>query len=153
MPVAEYEKFVASEEKAERNKFSKKNSSVLGELWNTRSNSSVIFDMMDVPIAIYEYRKDKFELLRANLLFETRIMFEKENNDKEYKEKIKEQENLLSQSFAVLAKGERCGPVEYQLMDGNWYSILVKVVGTRGDTLIIMATFIDITKYKDKDLL
>jgi hypothetical protein len=53
----------------------------------------------------------------------------------------------------VLAKGERCGPVEYQLMDGNWYSILVKVVGTRGDTLIIMATFIDITKYKDKDLL
>jgi hypothetical protein len=126
---------------------------VLGELWNTRSNSSVIFDMMDVPIAIYEYRKDKFELLRANLLFETRIMFEKENNDKEYKEKIKEQENLLSQSFAVLAKGERCGPVEYQLMDGNWYSILVKVVGTRGDTLIIMATFIDITKYKDKDLL
>jgi hypothetical protein len=148
MPVSDYEKYVEEEEERGINYQSEEKSSIVGELWNTRSNASVIFDMMDVPVSIYEYRKDRFELLRSNSKFESEVMYDKDNDEQEYRRKMKEQQDILSECFDKIAKGDVCEPIEYELEQDVWYRIKVKMVGMRGDTMIMMATFCDISEYK-----
>jgi diguanylate cyclase (GGDEF)-like protein len=148
MPVDEYEKYIEKDDQVAISSNLEEKSIIVGELWNTRSNASVIFDMMDVPIAIYEYRNDKFELLRANTRFDNDIMFEKDCDESEYRGKLEEQRTFLTDMFSKIAKGDVCEPYEYNLTDDIWYRVTVKMVGMRADTCIMMATFTDISDYK-----
>jgi hypothetical protein len=148
MPASEYEKYIEQDDNVVTNSHLEEKSVVVGELWNTRSNASVIFDMMDVPVAIYEYRNDRFELLRANTRFDNDIMFEKECSELEYRRKLDEQRGFLSESFSRLAKGDICEPIEYNVVDDIWYRVTVRMVGMRADTCIMMVTFTDISDYR-----
>jgi hypothetical protein len=148
MPVDEYEKYVEKDDHVVPNACLEEKSVVVGELWNTRSNASMIFDMIDVPVAIYEYRNDKFELLRANSRFDNDIMFEKECSEAEYREKLEEQREFLSDGFSKIARGDVCEPVEYSVAPEIWYRVTVKMVGMRADTYIMMVTYVDISDYK-----
>jgi EAL domain-containing protein (putative c-di-GMP-specific phosphodiesterase class I) len=148
MPVDEYERYIEEANNDDSNNQLEEKSMIVGELWNTRSKASVIFDMIDVPIAIYEYRKDKFEIVRGNPRFENDIMLEKQSNQFEYHAKIDEQRELLSEGFAQIANGEVSKPFEYEVMDDVWYRVTIKMVGKRGDTYIMMATFCDISEFR-----
>jgi hypothetical protein len=148
MPVSEYEKYLERDDHIVSNSHLEEKTVIVGELWNTRSNASVIFDMIDVPVAIYEYRNDKFELLRANTKFDNDIMFEKECDEAQYRGKLDEQRALLSDIFSNIAKGAVSEPVEYNLVDDIWYRVTVKMVGMRADTCIMMVTYVDISDYK-----
>jgi hypothetical protein len=148
MPIEDYEKYIENENHASTNPKLEEKSMIVSELWNTRSEVSIIFDMIDVPVAIYEYRKDKIELVRANPRFENDIMFENECDEYEYRCKIDEQRGFLGEEFARIAKGDVCEPIEYNIMEDIWYRVAVKMIGMRGDTYIMMATFYDISDYK-----
>ncbi|MBO5031492.1 MAG: EAL domain-containing protein [Lachnospiraceae bacterium] len=148
MPVEEYERFVAGEEEMEFKSGTNENSSIVDELWNTRSNVSLFFDMLDIPIAIYEYRKDKLELLRSNKRYDNDIVFDKDISEEEHNRRIKAEQELLSMRFAKLVKGDFCEPTEYELMDDIWYRLTIKIIGKRADTMIMMVTFYEISEYK-----
>lgn len=148
MPVAEYEAFLEKESEMEAIAHSDENVSIVGELWNTRSNVSRFFDMLEVPIAIYEYRKEKIELLRANLKYENDIVFEKGISEMEHNRRVDAERVLLGDAFAKLVKGDFCEPMEYELTEDVWYRVTVKMVGKRADTMIMMATFYEISEYK-----
>ena len=148
MPVEEYENFLARENEMEAIAHSDENVSIVGELWNTRSNVSRFFDILEVPIAIYEYRKDKLELLRANIKYENDIVFEKGISEVEHNRRVREEKLLLGEAFAKLVRGDFCEPMEYELTDDVWYRVTVKMIGKRADTMVIMATFYEISEYK-----
>lgn len=148
MPVEEYENFLARENEMEAIAHSDENVSIVGELWNTRSNVSRFFDILEVPIAIYEYRKDKLELLRANIKYENDIVFEKGISEFEHNRRVREERLLLGEAFAKLVRGDFCEPMEYELTDDVWYRVTVKMIGKRADTMIIMVTFYEISEYK-----
>ena len=103
---------------------------------------------MEVPIAIYEYRKDKLELLRANIKYENDIVFEKGISEFEHNRRVREERLLLGEAFAKLVRGDFCEPMEYELTDDVWYRVTVKMIGKRADTMIIMVTFYEISEYK-----
>lgn len=148
MPVEEYESFLVRENEMEAIAHSDENVSIVGELWNTRSNVSRFFDILEVPIAIYEYRKDKLELLRANIKYENNIVFEKGISEFEHNRRVREERLLLGEAFAKLVRGDFCEPMEYELTEDVWYRVTVKMIGKRADTMIIMATFYEISEYK-----
>lgn len=148
MPVEDYENFVARENEMEAIAHSDENVSIVGELWNTRSNVSRFFDLLEVPIAIYEYRKDKLELLRANIKYENDIVFEKGISEMEHNRRVRKEKILLGEAFSKLVRGDFCEPMEYELTDDVWYRVTVKMVGKRADTMIMMATFYEISEYK-----
>jgi diguanylate cyclase (GGDEF)-like protein len=148
MPVDEYVKYVEENSQVTSQSQLDDKAVIVGELWNTRSNASIIFDMIDVPVAIFEYRKDRFELLRSNTRFENDIMFENECNEYEYQCKLNEQKEFLTNEFAKIASGDLSEPVEYNLVDDIWYRVNIKLVGMRGDTYIMMATYLNISDYK-----
>jgi diguanylate cyclase (GGDEF)-like protein len=148
MPVDEYEKYVEKNSEVSLQSQHDDKSVIVGELWNTRSNASIIFDMMDVPVAIFEYRKDRFELLRSNTRFENDIMFENECDELEYQNKLNDQKKFLIAEFAKIASGDLSEPVEYNVLDDIWYRVSIKMVGMRGDTYLMMATYLDISDYK-----
>jgi hypothetical protein len=75
-------------------------------------------------------------------------MFEKECDESQYRDKLEEQRVFLSDMFLKLSKGDVCEPIEYNLTDDIWYRVSVKMVGLRADTCIMMATFMDISDYK-----
>ena len=148
MPVEEYESFLSRENEMEAIAHSDENVSIVGELWNTRSNVSRFFDILEVPIAIYEYRKDKLELLRANIKYENDIVFEKGISEVEHNRRVREEKLLLGEAFAKLVRGDFCEPMEYELTDDVWSRVTVKMIGKRADTMIIMVTFYEISEYK-----
>lgn len=148
MPVKEYEEFLLKEETSTTVRFNNENTDIVGELWNTRSNTSIFFDMMDVPIAIYEYRNDKIELLRSNPRYDNDIAFEKGIDEAEHSRRVKNERLLLKEQFGKLVKGELFGSVEYEVMADLWYRVSIKLIGKRVDTMIIMVTFNDISEYK-----
>jgi EAL domain-containing protein (putative c-di-GMP-specific phosphodiesterase class I) len=148
MPVSEYEKYVEKNSEVSLQSQHDDKAVIVGELWNTRSNASIIFDMMDVPAAIFEYRKDRFELLRSNTKFENDIMFENECDEFEYQNKLNEQKGFLIDEFAKIASGDISEPIEYNVLDDIWYRVSIKMIGMRGDTYLMMATYLDISDYK-----
>jgi hypothetical protein len=148
MPVEDYEKFIEKEEEMGAQPHMTDDASIVSELWNTRSHVSIFFDILDIPISIYEYRNDKLELLRGNAKFENDVMYNKSMSDAERDEKMKSLRNLLADEFEKLVKGEFCEPIEFELSDDIWYRISVKIIAKRVDTLIMMATFCDISEFK-----
>ena len=121
---------------------------IVNELWNTRSNTSRLFDMLETPIAVYEYRHEKLELLRTNMRYESEIMFDKSVSEREYNRRVETEREMLSEAFAKIVRGDFCGPMEYELTDDIWYRVTVKVIGKRADTMIMMVTFYEISEYK-----
>ena len=148
MPLEEYEAFIEKERNMEQIDSYDENFDFVSELWNTRSRLSLFFDMMDVPIAIYEFRNDKLELLRANSKYENEVSLEDNINEFEHERRMMEEKDVLRQAFIKIASGDYCEPIEYEITDGVWYCITVKMIGRRSDTMIMMATFTDISVYK-----
>ncbi|MDE7208081.1 MAG: EAL domain-containing protein, partial [Lachnospiraceae bacterium] len=148
MPVAEYEEFLEKENKRETGCFTDENMDIIGELWNTRSNTGVFFDMLDIPVAIYEYRNDKIELLRANTKYDNEITFEKGVDENEHNRRVRNECDILRQEFGKLVSGEFFEPVEYEVVSDLWYKLSIKPIGRRADTMIIMVTYSDISEYK-----
>ena len=148
MPVADYEKFIAREEEMGAKSSADENANIVNELWNTRSSISKFFDMLETPIAVYEYRNAKIELLRTNARYDTEILFEKNVNEYEHNRRMQAENELLGEAFAKLVKGDFCGPMEYELAQDVWYRVTVKVIGKRADTMIMMVTFYEISEYR-----
>lgn len=148
MPVADYENFIAREEEMGAKSSADENAAIVNELWNTRSGISKFFDLLDTPIAVYEYRKNKIELLRTNARYDTEILFEKSVNEYEHNRRMQAESELLGEAFARLVKGDFCGPMEYELTQDVWYRVTVKVIGKRADTMIMMVTFYEISEYR-----
>lgn len=148
MPIADYEAFIAREEEMGAKIGTNDNTGIVGELWNTRSSVSLFFDMLDVPVAIYEYRKDKLELLRSNSKYDTVIGLEGELDESERDRRMEEERLILQEAFEKLAVGDFCEPMEYEISDDIWYRLTAKMVGKREDTMIMMVTYNDISNYK-----
>ena len=66
----------------------------------------------------------------------------------EHNRRVREEKLLLGEAFAKLVRGDFCEPMEYELTDDVWYRVTVKMIGKRADTMIIMATFYEISEYK-----
>lgn len=148
MPVADYEAFIAREEAMGAKCSTDENIAIVNELWNTRSNTSRLFDMLETPIAVYEYRHEKLELLRTNIRYESEIVFDKGVSEQEHNRRVETERKMLSEAFAKIVRGDFCGPMEYELTDDIWYRVTVKVIGKRADTMIMMVTFYEISQYK-----
>ena len=148
MPVEEYEAFLEKENVRETGRFTDENTDIINEIWNTRSNTGVFFDMLDIPMAIYEYRNDKIELLRANARYESDIDFEIDVDEEEHNRRVSNEHDILREEFGKLVRGEFFEPVEYEVVTDLWYRLSIKPIGRRADTMIIMVTFSDISEYK-----
>ncbi len=148
MPVSEYEKFVENEGFSDTELFADDNTGIVSDLWNTRSHVSMFLDLLDFPMAIYEYRKDKLELLRSNKKYESEITFEKNVDENEHNRRLENERELLREEFRKLVNGDFVQPVEYEVTDDLWYRVTVRVIGKRADTMIILVTFYDISDYK-----
>lgn len=147
MPVEEYERFLIKEEELVACSATDENVNIVNELWNTRSSVSRFFDMIDIPIAIYECRKDNLELLRSNLKYDSYIAFEKGINENEHNRRVMAEKEFLGEAFEKIVRGEFCEPIEYELTDDVWYRVTVKIIGKRADTMIMMAIFYEISEY------
>ena len=150
MSVADYEAFIAKEEAMGAKAGTDENIAIINELWNTRSNTSRLFDLLETPIAVYEYRHGKLELLRTNVRYDSDIVFDKDISEQEYARRVQAERELLSQAFAKIVRGDFCGPMEYELAADIWYRMTVKVIGKRADTMIMMVTFFEISEYRIK---
>lgn len=148
MPVSDYEAFLHKEENSAASHYIDENTDIIKELWNARSNISIFFDMLDVPIAIYEYRNDKIELLRSNHRYDNEVAFEKDVDKLEHDRRVVNERKLLKEQFGKLVRGELFEAVEYEVMSNVWYKVSVKLIGKRVDTMIIMVTFNEISEYK-----
>lgn len=148
MPIEEYEAFLEKENMRETGLFTDENTDIINEIWNTRSNVGMFFDMLDIPVAIYEYRNDKIELLRANVRYDNDISFEIGVDENEHNRRVRNECDILKVEFGKLVRGELFGPVEYEVMTDVWYRLSIKPIGRRADTMIIMVTYSDISEYK-----
>lgn len=148
MPIKEYEAFLEKENERAAEISTDENAGIVNELWNTRSNISLFFDMLDMPIAVYEYRNDKLELLRANTRYENEIAFEKGIDETEHNRRVSNEREILRLEFGKLVRGEFFEPVEYEVAEDLWYRLSIKLIGKRADTMIIMVTFSEISEYK-----
>ncbi len=148
MTVADYEAFIAKEEVMGAKCCEDENITIVNELWNTRSNTSRLFDMLDTPIAVYEYRHEKLELLRTNSRYESELVFDKSVSEHEHNRRMKAEREMLCEAFAKIVRGDFCGPMEYELTNDIWYRVTVRVIGKRADTMIMMVTFYEISEYK-----
>lgn len=136
MSVVDYEMYIAREQKKEEKVSRNENSDMINELWNTRSSVSVLFEALDVPISVYEYRNDKIELLRSNELYEKYINIANE-------ELMKQEAAELRKIF----KSTVIGNLGYELeisRNLKRYHILAKILGQRENTWIIMVTYLEI---------
>lgn len=136
MSVVDYEMYIAREQKKEEKVSRNENSDMINELWNTRSSVSVLFDALDVPISVYEYRNDKIELLRSNELYEKYINIANE-------ELMKQEAAELRKIFKSTVIGNL--GYEHEISRNlKRYHILAKILGQRENTWIIMVTYLEI---------
>lgn len=148
MPIKDYEDFIEKENRRISGVSADENTDIVNVLWNTRSNVSRFFDMLDMPVAIYEYRNDRLELLRSNIRYDNEIVFDKKIDETEYNRRVSAERDILKVQFRKLVRGEYFEPVEYKIADNLWYRISIKLIGRRSDTMIIMVTFSNISEYK-----
>lgn len=140
MPVAEYEQYLERELNKEAQTELGEDEAMLGELWNTRSNVSRFLEMLDIPIAVYEFRKDKTELLRTNQAYE------KDVNSGEVDE---EEMLLLQELFEEAIEKEACITKEYHKDFDRWYRLQIKEISRNLDKSVMLVTFTDISGYKN----
>lgn len=136
MSVVDYEMYIAREQKKEEKVSRNENSDMINELWNTRSSVSVLFEALDVPISVYEYRNDKIELLRSNELYEKYINIANE-------ELMKQEAAELRKIFKSTVIGNL--GYEHEISRNlKRYHVLAKILGQRENTWIIMVTYLEI---------
>lgn len=138
MPVVDYEMYMAHERKKENQTSMNENAGMISELWNTRSAVSMLFEALEVPVAIYEYRTNKIELLRSNSLYERCINIE----DAELQNKERAE---LKRMFSMISIGKHDYQAEVDRENNKRYRISAKILGKRMDTLVIMVTYMDIS--------
>lgn len=148
MPVKEYEAFLEGEKIRNSKSYAYENTSIINELWNSRSNISRFFDMITIPVAIYEYRNSKIELLRYNTAYENTVAFDEGMSEIERERRRLNEKAMLKEAFDQVISGEILKPIEYQIDDYTCYSIDVKIIGKRADTNIMMTTYMNISEYK-----
>jgi len=142
MPVEDYEHYVESEMKKEAQTELGHNMAMLGELWNTRSNLSRFLECIEIPIAVYEYRGDRVELLRTNQAYERDINTEQVNED---------EIGLLRRLFGKSVKSRKPVAMEYQnAASKRWYRLQIREIGQNGTTNVMMVMFVDVSEYKKK---
>lgn len=146
--IEEYEEFLIREEEVDSIHSTNENTVIINELWNTRSSISKFFDLLETPIAIYEYRKGKTELLRTNIRYEADVVFDKEVDEREHYRRAEAEKALLSEAFARIVRGDFSEALEYELTEDVWYRLTIKMIGKRADTMIMMVTFYEISIYK-----
>ena len=146
--IEEYEAFLIREEEMGAKCSANENTVIINELWNTRSSISKFFDLLETPIAIYEYRRGKSELLRTNIRYETDIVFDKEVDQQEHYRRSEAEKALLSETFARIVRGDFSEALEYELTEDVRYRVTVKMIGKRADTMIMMVTFYEISAYR-----
>ena len=88
MPIREYEAYVERSKRSASPIPTEENFYLVNELWNTRSKISRFFDLIHVPMAVFEYHNKKYDLLRANAEFD-RLFGVDGGNDAYIKEKTK----------------------------------------------------------------
>lgn len=138
MPVVDYEMYIAHERKKENQTSMNENAGMISELWNTRSAVSMLFEALEIPVAIYEYRNDKIELLRSNGLYERCINIE----DAELQNRERAE---LKKMFSMISIGKYDYQAEVDRENNRRYRISAKILGKRMDTLVIMVTYMDIS--------
>lgn len=136
MPIVDYELYLARERKKEEQISRNDNSDMVSELWNTRSSVSILFDALDVPVAIYEYRNDKIELLRSNILCEKCI-------DVTNEELVRQETADLKKAFKKILIGSLDNEFFIERYKKQ-YRVLTKILGQRENTWIVMVTYLEI---------
>ena len=147
MPAEEYERYMEKDHKNEPSAVVNESTEIINQLWDTRSPASMVFDNLQIPVALFEYRNDKIELLRSNceydFVFQSQdsILSEKRQNILQH-----EKETFKKAFKEAVERKEACIP-KYQYEQGECYKVLVKYLGKRDETYIMMVTFIDINEY------
>ena len=140
MPVKEYEKYIERELNKEARTQAGETVSLMSDLWNTRSNVSQFLELLDVPVAIYEFCKDKVELLRTNQAYEETVNGEEIDEEEFY---------LLQRMFEEAIREQCVVKEEYHDGYGKWYLIKTKEINQNHDTYVMLVTFMDISEYKN----
>ncbi|MDE6916972.1 MAG: hypothetical protein K2P39_09285, partial [Lachnospiraceae bacterium] len=91
------------------------------------------------------------ELLRTNTRYDADIVFEREIDEGEYARRIQQEKESLRETFARVARGDFCEPMEYELREGIWYRATVRMIGKRADTMLMMVTLCEISAYMQGD--
>lgn len=146
MPVEQYEAFLLHESRSEDLQGSNLNVAMINDLWNSNSNTSVLLDRITIPMAAYEYRRDRLQMLRTNVAYDKEMgrLYDLDN-DKVEKVK-KEERELLMDVFEKLITDDEMGQVEYE-KNGIWYQLELSILGNRKETYVIMVSFINVDKY------
>ncbi len=147
MPVREYEAYVERTNRSASPIPTEENFYLVNELWNTRSKISRFFDLIHVPIAVFEYHNKKFDLLRANAEFD-RLFGVDGGNDAYIEEKLMTAKQMLLNEFSKVKVNHTMEDIEIAWTNNTWYRARFQVIANRGKTLLIMVTFLDITTYK-----
>ena len=147
MPVEEYEHYMEKDHQNEPSMVVNESTEIINQLWDTRSAASMVFDNIQVPVALFEYRNDKAELLRSNceydFVFQSQdsILSEKRQNV------LRQEREVFNKAFKEAVENVSVCIPQYQYENGEWYKVLVKYLGKRDETYIMMVTFIDISEY------
>lgn len=136
MPIIDYELYLARERKKEEQISRSENADMISELWNTRSSVSVLFDALDVPIAIYEFRNDKIELLRNNSLYDRCINVTDE-------ELVQQELTDIKKVIKKILFGSSENEFEIE-RHRKQYRVMTKILGQRENTWIVMVTYLEI---------
>lgn len=147
MSVMEYEKYMMSAKSKDSSELLTPNINIIKELWNSNSNASQIFDSIGMPMALYEYKKNKMELLRTNTAYDQEFFSQDLDESTQARVKRQEEKDILFHIFKQVMKEKKPVQMDYQKLN-KWYRIYVNNMGNKKDTHVILVTFVDISDYK-----
>lgn len=147
MSVMEYEKYMMSAKSKDSSELLTPNINIIKELWNSNSNASQIFDSIGMPMALYEYKKNKMELLRTNTAYDQEFFSQDLDESTQARVKRQEEKDILFHIFKQVMKEKKPVQMDYQKTN-KWYRIYVNNMGNKKDTHVILVTFVDISDYK-----
>lgn len=149
MPVEEYERYMEKDYQNEPSAVVNESTEIINQLWDTRSAASMVFDNIQVPVALFEYRSDKIELLRSNCEYD--FVFQSQDSilSEKHQNVLKQENEIFHKAFKEAVEKTAVSITQYQYEHGEWYKVLIKYLGKRDETYIIMVTFIDISEYME----
>lgn len=142
MSVFDYEKYIRQAKKYEAVTVDNLNASMINDLWNSSSNTSILFDSLGLPMAAYEYRKGNVELLRSNISYDKTFAEEQNLSPKAKEEKTKKERKILAHAFKVLLADLDNSSLHIEKC-GKTYKLVMGLLGARKDTHVIMVSFIE----------
>lgn len=149
MPVEEYERYMEKDYQNEPSAVVNESTEIINQLWDTRSAASMVFDNIQVPVALFEYRSDKIELLRSNCEYD--FVFQSQDSilSEKHQNVLKQENEIFQKAFKEAVEKTAVSITQYQYEHGEWYKVLIKYLGKRDETYIMMVTFIDISEYME----